>query len=152
MLKIFVFIDIWFMKQDIQKWLKTKICSFYEEFENEQKKKDENFLIFQSGDLDPRFSEIFRSMIWSFLWFEEPKIKSKQASKRDRTLKNNNPSWFKLNYCASTRAYGLANFPSAVQEAGQSTNTVKYILEDLLLLFDHQLSLLWSKKTLIEIK
>ena len=62
------------------------------------------------------------------------------------------PLWCKLNYCASTRAYGLANFPSAVQEAGQSTNTVKYILEDLLLLFDHELSLLWYKKTLIEIK
>ena len=28
MLKIFAFIDIWFVKQDIQKWLKTKICSF----------------------------------------------------------------------------------------------------------------------------
>ena len=28
MMKIFVFIDIWFVKQNIQKWLKTKICSF----------------------------------------------------------------------------------------------------------------------------
>ena len=33
-----------FVKQDIQKWLKTKMCSFYlyEEFENE-KKKGQNF-------------------------------------------------------------------------------------------------------------
>ena len=37
-MKIFVFIDILFVKEDIQKWLKTKICSFYEEFENEKKK------------------------------------------------------------------------------------------------------------------
>ena len=27
MLKIFAFIDIWFVKQDIQKWSKIKICS-----------------------------------------------------------------------------------------------------------------------------
>ena len=33
MSKIFVFIDIWFVKQDIQKGLKTKICIFYGEFE-----------------------------------------------------------------------------------------------------------------------
>ena len=38
MMKMFVLIDIWFVKQDIKKCLKTKICSFYGEFENEQKK------------------------------------------------------------------------------------------------------------------
>ena len=27
-----------FVKQDIQKWLKTKICSLYGEFENKHKK------------------------------------------------------------------------------------------------------------------
>ena len=73
-------------------------------------------------------------------------IETAEIEKWLYVTQNNNPLWFKLNYCASTRAYGLANFPSAVQEAGQSTNTVKYILEDLLLLFDHELSLLWSKK------
>ena len=33
MVKMFVFIDIWFVKQDIQKWLKQR------EFENEKKKR-----------------------------------------------------------------------------------------------------------------
>ena len=42
---------------------------------------------FRSGDLNPRFSVIFPPMIWIFMWSEEPEIKSKQASKRDRTLK-----------------------------------------------------------------
>jgi hypothetical protein len=45
------------VKQDIRKWLKTKICSFYEEFEK-KKKKDKNILTFRSGDLNPRFSVI----------------------------------------------------------------------------------------------
>ena len=39
-----------------------------------------------SGDLNPRFSVIFPPMIWIFMESEEPKIKSKQASKRGRTL------------------------------------------------------------------
>ena len=43
MLKICVFIDIWFVKQDIQKWLKNKDTVFYEEFENEKKKGQNNF-------------------------------------------------------------------------------------------------------------
>ena len=33
------FINIWFVNQDAQKWLKTKICIFYGEFENGKKKR-----------------------------------------------------------------------------------------------------------------
>ena len=47
------------------------------------KKKNKKFLTFQSGDLNPRFLVIFPPMIWS----EGPEIKLKQASKRDRALK-----------------------------------------------------------------
>ena len=48
----------------------------------EKKKK----VTFRTGDLNPRFSVISPPMIWIFMESEEPKIKSKQASKRDRTL------------------------------------------------------------------
>ena len=51
-----------------------------------ERKKDNIFLTFQSGDLNPWFSVIFPPMIWILMWSEEPEIKSKQASKRDRTL------------------------------------------------------------------
>ena len=43
MLKIFVFVDIWFVKQDIQKRLRAKIFSFYGESENEKKKGQKNW-------------------------------------------------------------------------------------------------------------
>ena len=56
-----------------------------EEIENE-KKKNKKSLTFWSGDLNPIFSIIFPPMI--FMESEEPKIKSKQASKRDRTLQD----------------------------------------------------------------
>ena len=39
-----------------------------------------------SRDLNPRFSVIFPPMIWIFMESEKPEIKSKPASKRDRTL------------------------------------------------------------------
>ena len=39
-------------QQDIQKWLNTKICSFYGEFENE-KKKGQKILTFRCKDLNP---------------------------------------------------------------------------------------------------
>ena len=65
--------------------VKNKDMFFYEEFENE-KKKDQKNLTFQSGDLNPRFSVTFLPMIWIFMESEGDKIKSKQASKRDRTL------------------------------------------------------------------
>ena len=43
-------------------------------------------LTFRSEDLNPRFSVLFLTMIWILMWSEEPEIKSKQASKRGRTL------------------------------------------------------------------
>ena len=49
-----------------------------EELENE-KKKEQKIYSFWNRDLNPRFSVIFMES-------EEPEIKSKQASKRDRTL------------------------------------------------------------------
>ena len=51
------------------------------------KRKRTKSLTFRSGDLNPRFSVIFPPMIGIFMESEEPEIKSKQASKRDRTLK-----------------------------------------------------------------
>ena len=44
-------------------------------------------MTFRSKDLNPRFSVIFLPMIWIFMESEEPEIKSKQAYKRDRTLR-----------------------------------------------------------------
>ena len=85
MLKMFVFINIWFAKQDIQKWLKTKFYSFLWRIKNEQKEDKKN-LTYQREASNPRFSVIFPPMIWIFMWSEEPEIKSKQASKSDRTL------------------------------------------------------------------
>ena len=43
-------------------------------------------LTFQSGDSNPRFSVIFPPMVWIFMEGECDEIKSKQASKRDRTF------------------------------------------------------------------
>ena len=51
-----------------------------------KRKKDKKILTCRSENLNPRFSVIFPPMIWIFMWSEEPEIKSKQASKRDRTL------------------------------------------------------------------
>ena len=85
MLKIFVFIDTWFVKQDIQKWLKIKICRFLWRIWKWKQKRTKNFT-FLSRDLNRRFSVNFPPMIWILMWSEEPEIKSKQASKRDRTL------------------------------------------------------------------
>ena len=64
MMKIFVFINIWFVKQDIQKWLKTKICSFlripfFMENLKMNSKRTKTFLTYRSGDSNPRFSVIF---------------------------------------------------------------------------------------------
>ena len=59
---MFAFIDILFVKQDIQKGLKTKIW------------------------FEPQIFIIFLPMIWIFMEGEGDEIKSKQASKRDTTL------------------------------------------------------------------
>ena len=52
---------------------KQRYAVFYGEFENEKKKKDKEFWPSGAG-------------IWIFMWSEEPELKSKHASKRDRTL------------------------------------------------------------------
>ena len=78
MLKMFVFIDIWFVKQDIQKWLRYAV--YYGEFKNKQK-KDNFFLTFQSGDSNSRFSVFFPPMVWIFMEGEGDEIKPTQASK-----------------------------------------------------------------------
>ena len=84
MLKIFVFIDIWFVKQDMySKMDKDKDMQFFMENLKMKRKKDKKIL---TWDLNPRFSVIFPPMIWIWIWSEEPDVKSKQASKRDRTL------------------------------------------------------------------
>ena len=57
-----------------------KIAVFYGEFENEQKSV-KKILTCRSGDSNSRFSVIF-----PFKEGEGDKFKSKQASKRDRTL------------------------------------------------------------------
>ena len=52
----------------------------------EWKKEQKKYLTFWSGDLNPRFLVIVPPMIWIFMESEEREIKSKQASKRYRTL------------------------------------------------------------------
>ena len=66
--------------------VKNKGIQFFMENLKIKRKKDKKFLTFRSGDLNPRFSMIFQPMIWIFMESEEGEIKSKQASKRDRTL------------------------------------------------------------------
>ena len=58
--------------------VKNKDMQFFMENLKMKRKKDNKILTFRSGDLNPRFSVIFPS--------EGDEIKSKQASKRDRTL------------------------------------------------------------------
>ena len=58
------------------------------------RKRTKKFLTYWSGDSNPRFSVIFSPMIWIFMEGEGVEIKSKQASKRDRTLLL---SWWKNN-------------------------------------------------------
>ena len=66
-----------------------------------KRKKVKKISAFWSGDLNPKFSVIFLPMIWIFMWSEEPKIKSKQASKRDRTLKQHD--FFCQNFLAYSK-------------------------------------------------
>ena len=66
--------------------VKNKDMQFFMENLKMKRKKDKKNLTFRSGDLNPRFSVIFPPMIWIFMEGEGDKIKSKQASKKDRTL------------------------------------------------------------------
>ena len=86
MLKMFVFIDVWFVKQDIKKMVKYKYMQFfYGEFEIEQ--KEDKKITFRSGDSNPRFSVTFPPMIWIFMEGEGDKIKSRQGSWNFSTLR-----------------------------------------------------------------
>ena len=78
---MFVFIDIWFGKQDIQKWLKRYAVFVDWRVYNWTRKGKTNFELPNSNQ---RFSVIFPPMIWIFMEGEGDEIKSKQASKRDR--------------------------------------------------------------------
>ena len=62
MLKFFVSIDIWFVKQDVQKWLKKRYAVFYGEFENEKKKGQKKFDLPERG-FDPQIFINFSPMI-----------------------------------------------------------------------------------------
>ena len=66
--------------------VKNKDMQFFMEDLKMERKKDKFFLTFWRGNLKPRFSVIFPPMIEIFMESEEAEIKSKQASKKDRTL------------------------------------------------------------------
>ena len=83
MLETFHFIDIWFVEQHIKKWFNTKICSFYDEFENE-KKQGKICLTFPSRDLNPQV--MFDPLIWISQKFDGDGSKSKNVTKTDRSL------------------------------------------------------------------
>ena len=73
--------------------VKNKDMQFFcGEFENKQKKDKKN-LTFRSGDSNPRFLVIYPPIIWIFMEGEGDEIKSKQASKRDRTLNERDLNW-----------------------------------------------------------
>ena len=69
------FSDIWFVKEDIPKFFMVNL-----------KMKRKKILTFRSGNSKPRFPVIFPPTIWISMEGEGGEIKSKQASKRDRTL------------------------------------------------------------------
>ena len=78
----------WYLvKQYIQKWIKTKICSFLWTIWKWNEKRTKKFLTFWSGDLNSRFSVIVLPMIWSFMESDESEIKLKQAFKWYMILK-----------------------------------------------------------------
>ena len=60
----------------MKKWLLQRYPVLCEQFENE-KKKEQKFLTFQSGDSNPRFSVIFPPMIRIFMEGEGDEIKSR---------------------------------------------------------------------------
>ena len=59
MLKIFVFIDICFVKQDIQNWSKTKICSFFMKNLKMKRKKDKKHFDIPEGGFEPQIFSNF---------------------------------------------------------------------------------------------
>ena len=77
MLETFVFIDIWFVKQDIKKWSKQRFAILYGEFEKE---KDKKIWPSRVGIRTPDFL-IFPPMIWIFTEHKGDGIKPNQPSK-----------------------------------------------------------------------
>ena len=82
---MFVFIDIWVVKQDIQKWLiSNKDMQFSMENLEMNRKRQKKIYVF------------FPPTIWIFMEGEGEEIKIRHASKRDRTLltcKSHSPHW-----------------------------------------------------------
>ena len=64
----------------------TQFCVKNLKMERKKEKRPKKILTFRSGDLNPIFSVIFPPMIRIFIESERGEIKSKQASKKDRTL------------------------------------------------------------------
>ena len=68
------------------KMAKNKDMQFFIENLKMNRKRTKFFLTYWSRDSNSRFSVIFPPMISIFMQGEGDEIKSKQASKRDRTL------------------------------------------------------------------
>ena len=80
MWKMFVFIDIWFVKQDIKKMVKIKDTQFCVKNLKMNREKDKKILTFRSGDSNPRFSVILPPTIWIFMEGEGDEIKYRGGS------------------------------------------------------------------------
>ena len=114
-----------------------------------KRKKNNTILTLRSGDLNPRFSGIFPPMIWIFMESEWDKIKSKQSSKRDKTLPKIeffvNTFWTKIlitSHCELSEAYSRKqpietiesawNYESSTTQRScgfpQIPNKLKYII------------------------
>ena len=96
--------------------VKNKGMQFFMENLKMKRKKENFFLTFWSGDLNPRFSGIFLPMIWIFIWSEELEIKWKQASERDMTL-------LEIFLITLTLEENANNF-SLLQNTGMKPNTI----------------------------
>ena len=87
MLKIFVFIDIWFVKQNIKNDSRQRYAVLNGEFENE-KKGQKNLWSSGEGIIRTPDFLIFPPMIWIYMEAKGAGIKSKQSSKVFSTLVN----------------------------------------------------------------
>ena len=78
----------WYLicKTRYSKMAKNKDIQFLRRILKWTEKGQKKCLTYRSGDSNPRFSVIFPPMIWIFMEGEGDEIKSKQTSKRDRTL------------------------------------------------------------------
>ena len=84
-LNMVVLIDILCVKEDIQKWSKTKICSFLWKIWKLTEKGWKNVDLLQR-EFEPQIFSNFPTHDLNFCRRKGDKIKSKKASKRDRTL------------------------------------------------------------------